>query len=202
MTGLEVGDRTSGQIFLLSQRELITFLQKQSSKFYRTDALWLVDVKHPSRTFFVTFSSLTQVINAEDYKRLYQKLYKSDICIAAASCFYYWQSTESWHLCFQAVYKYTNVHHRRDKYNQEQIDWWKVSSFFLRAASDSYLPVVGYASVDVLHPLSIHGAESCLQLLGDHITAGAQPGTHLHQHVIITCKHLQDLVTERLNRAN
>lgn len=63
-----------------------------------------------------------------------------------------------------------------------------------------YLSVVGDTPVDVLHPLTTHGAEAYLQLLWDHITAGTQPSTHLHQRVIITRQRLQDLVRERENK--
>ena len=63
-----------------------------------------------------------------------------------------------------------------------------------------YLSVVGDSPVDVLHPLTAHGTEADLQLLWDHIAAGAQPATHLHQRVIITRQRLQDLGRERANK--
>lgn len=73
-------------------------------------------------------------------------------------------------------------------------------SLFLRAAQDCYLSVVGDTPVDVLHPLTAHGTEADLQLLGDHIAAETQPAAHLHQSVIITRQRLQDLVRERANK--
>ena len=44
-----------------------------------------------------------------------------------------------------------------------------------------HLSVVGDAPVDVLHPLTAHGFEVDLQLLGDHVAAQTQPAAHLHQ---------------------
>lgn len=61
----------------------------------------------------------------------------------------------------------------------------------------SYLSVVGNAAVNVLHPLVTHGTEASLQLLRDHITAGAQPAAHLHQRVVILSQCFQDLLKVR-----